>query len=140
MSALSLRAALIITLLTAAAMLPGCGGEEGAAENTGIIEQRGSIGSGDSTDPDHMNLPYDGFTFRAEPLDSVALVVSADGFVPMLKLMEVSTGAVLAEWDSEYADADHLSYITASPGSYEARVYATCGGEGDYTLTISISN
>lgn len=141
MSAFALRVALIITVLTASALLPGCGGgEEGSADNSGIIEHRGSIGSGDSTDPNHMNLPYDGFTFRAELLDSVALEVAADGFVPMLKLMEVSTGAVLAEWDSEYADTDHLSYIIASPGSCEARVYATDGGEGDYTLTISISH
>lgn len=139
MSAYVLRSALIVALLTIPALLPGCGGgEEASADSPAIIEHMGSIGSGDPTDPNHMNLPYEGFTFRAELLDSVALEVDAEGFVPMLKLMEVSTGAVLAEWDSEYADTDHLSYTIASPGSYEARVYATRGGEGDYTLIISV--
>lgn len=138
MSAYTLRVVLMVTVLAAAGLSTGCGGKEEAVDNPDIIEQRGSIESGDPTDPDHMDLPYDGFAFRSELLDSVVVKVDAAGFVPMLKLMEVSTGAVLAEWDSEYADADHLSYIIASPGSYEARVYATCGEEGDYSLTISI--
>lgn len=139
MSVFILRVVPVLSVLSAAALLPGCGGgEEAAADSPVIIEQRGSIGSGDPTDPNHSDLPYDGFVFQAELLDSIALEVDAEGFATILKLMEVSTGAELAEWDSEYAETDHLSYIIASTGSYEARVYATDGGEGDYTLTISI--
>jgi len=53
--------------------------------------------------------------------------------------VEVSTGAVIAEWDPVYGTGDALTYTIAGSGSYEARVYAMEDGTGDYTLTITVT-
>ncbi len=131
---------LLFVLLAGAAIFFGCGsGGDATAETQRVMEEVGRIDEGDTTDPHHAGLPYDSFIFQAGPLDSVSMEVRAEGFTPLTKIIEVSTGAVLAEWDSEYADSDHLTYTIASSGSYEARVYSTDGGTGDYTLTITVS-
>ncbi|MBN2586123.1 MAG: hypothetical protein JXA64_00120 [Candidatus Fermentibacteraceae bacterium] len=131
---------LLSVLLAGAAIIFGCGdGGDAAAGTLRVMEESGRIDGGDTTDPYHSDLSYDGFVFQAGPLDSVSIEVSAEGFTPLTKIIEVSTGAVLAEWDSEYADSDNLTYTIASSGSYEARVYSTDGGTGDYRLTITVS-
>ena len=65
--------------------------------------------------------------------------VDAKGFVPLLKLVEVASGAVLAEWEAEYSDDEALTYSIAGPGTYEARVYALENGSGSYTLSVRVS-
>jgi hypothetical protein len=130
----------MLTVLAAGSVLfCGCGGDgESPAEGSMVMEEIGRIDEGDATDPDHAGLPYDSYLFQADLMDSVTLQIRSEGFTPMTKLVEVETGAVLAEWDSQYAESDGLTYTIASTGSYEARVYATDGGVGDYKLTITV--
>ncbi len=136
------RATRAILMLLAAGLsvglLVGCGK---AADTTGdhsppVLEESGSIGPGDTRDPDHAGLPYDAYEFDAEIGDVVVVEVGADGFVPLLKLVEVATGAVLAEWEERYSDDDALTYTIAGSGKYEARVYGLESGSGTYTLTV----
>lgn len=104
-----------------------------------MIEKAGAIESSDTCDPNHNDFAYDTYEFEAETLDRVHVEVTAEGFSPLLKLMEVSTGAVIAEWDPEYGTGDALTYTIAGSGSYEARVYAMEDGTGNYTLTITVT-
>ncbi|MBD3276662.1 MAG: hypothetical protein GF388_00025 [Candidatus Aegiribacteria sp.] len=130
---MSKRWSALIVLIPAVVLLSltlGCGGD--------IIESSGAIQSGDSTDPNHANLLFDAVTFQAGSMDTVIVSVDTEAFKPLLKLMENSTGAVLDEWDPEYAAEDALVYTVALEGSYEARVYSMDGGTGEYTLTIEL--
>lgn len=130
-----LSAAILITVL-----FTGCGGGESDGEKiVMVIEKTGAIEFSDTRDPNHSDLAYDAYEFEAETLDLVRVEVTAEGFAPLLKLMEVSTGAVIAEWDPEYGTGDALNYTIAEPGNYEARIYAMENGTGDYTLTISVT-
>jgi len=104
-----------------------------------MIEKTGVIEEGDSTDPNHSNLPYDAYTFNAQFGDKVAVKVSTKDFIPLLKLVEVSTGAPLVEWDSKYSPGEGLTYTIAGPGEYEVRVYAMKSGTGNYSLQISVN-
>ena len=104
-----------------------------------VVDEAGSIGAGDARDPNHADLPYDAYTFEASKWDAVVVEVTAEGFVPLLKLVEVGSGAVLAEWEEEYSDEKALSYTIAGPDVYEARVYALEGGSGAYTLTVRMN-
>jgi len=136
-SALRVVAALLISLVRVS-----CGGGESEhdvdAVSNAVIEETGTLDGSDQRDPDHSDLTFDPFLFEAGAFNEVHLAVTAETFLPMLKLIEVSTGAVLAEWDSEYADDDMLRYTIAAAGVYEARIYSTDGLEGDYTLLITI--
>jgi|GEM_PF-791156 len=163
----SFASAIIVlaTLLLAAVLLAGCGGSGGSGDGTTgstggsggdgttastagsgtggdgaslIVEESGTIEAGDTRDPNHAGLPYDAYEFEADLGDEVVIEVSADGFIPLLKLVEVSTGAPLAEWEAEYSDDDALTYTIAGPGTYEARVYALEDGTGSYELTIRV--
>lgn len=130
---------LLTAVVLAAVLLAGCGGESDMEEVSRVIEEAGAIESGDICDPNHNNFAYDAYEFEAETLDQVRVEVSAEGFSPLLKLVEVSTGAVIAEWDSEYETGFALTYTIAGQGSYEARIYAMENGEGHYTLTITVA-
>ena len=124
----------------AALLLVGCGGPQPDGGENGItIEESGSIGPGDTRDPNHGNLLYDRFPLQAGRFDRVGASVSTDGFPAMLKLVEVSTGAPLAEWDSMYPQGDSLVYTIAAPGEYEVRVYGLEGGTGNYSVRISVN-
>lgn len=114
--------------------------EEEIVENDDllIIEETGIIDSDDLTDPNHSNLAYDAYTFEADRMDKVTVEVSSDSFDPLLKLVEVSSGAPLAEWDSQYPTGDMLTYTIAGPGEYEVRVYALESGLGDYSVKITV--
>ncbi|MCK5117248.1 MAG: hypothetical protein KAR44_11655 [Candidatus Aegiribacteria sp.] len=121
-------------------ILAGCGSGEGDGEATAIlIEKAGAIEYGDTRDPNHGDLAYDAYEFEAQTFDLVRLDVAAEGFSPLLKLIEVSTGAVIAEWDPQYGTGDALTYTIAGSGAYEARVYAIEDGSGDYTLVITVT-
>jgi len=119
---------------------PGCGGGGSeTAEATGeIVELAGTIEESDSRDPNHSGLPYDSHTFQARAGETVVMEVTAEEFSPLLKLVEVAAGAVLAEWDAEYPTGEALEYRIAASGEYEARVYATGGGGGAYRATIDV--
>ncbi len=82
-------------IVTAAAALAGCGqaADSPGGEPAVIIEETGSIAGGDTSDSDHAGLLYDAYTFGAERLDVVVIEVRAEGFVPLLKLVESATGA-----------------------------------------------
>ena len=120
-------------------LLAGCG-EEVEEEVTRLysLEETGTIETGDMTDQNHSDLAYDPFEFPVEPLDVVTVSIEADGFNPMLKLIEVSTGAVLAEWDSQYSEEDCLTYTIAGGGACQARVYALDHETGNYTVSITV--
>ena len=128
--------ALALLLLT----VTGC--REGASNNDTpsplVVEHQGSIDAGDLRDPNHSDLAYDTYTFEAKKYDRVRVEVVVEDFVPLLKLVEVSTGAPLAEWEERYSDEDALTYMIAGPGMYEARVYAIDKGTGAYTITIRV--
>jgi hypothetical protein len=131
---------LLPSVLLTIIMLVGCGGgEDEGEENVSVTEKTGAIESGDTRDPNHSDLAFDVYEFEAETFDMVRLEVTAEGFSPLLKLMEVSTGAVIAEWDPVYGTGDALTYTIAGAGSYEARVYALEDGTGDYILTITVT-
>lgn len=121
-------------------MLLSCGGGESAGDEiAGVIEKTGAIESSDTRDPNHSDLAYDAYGFEAETLDLVRIEVTTEGFSPLLKLTEVSTGAVIAEWDPVYGTGNALTYTIAGAGSYEARVYAMEDGTGTYNLTITVT-
>lgn len=103
-----------------------------------VIEKNGVIEPGDSTDANHSDLPYDAYTFTAKLGDKVTVKVVTEDFIPLLKLVEVATGAPLAEWDSQYSQDAGLTYTIAGPGKYEVRVYAMQSGTGNYSLRISV--
>ncbi len=136
-SALRVATALLISLVTVS-----CGRGEGERDvdrvSNAVIEETGTLEGSDQRDPDHSDLIFDPFLFKAGAFNEVHLAVTAETFSPMLKLIEVSTGAVLAEWDSAYSEDDMLRYTIAAAGVYEVRIYSTDGGEGDYTLLITI--
>jgi hypothetical protein len=137
--------AVILVLVLAAGLLAivsaGCGEASGSGggDSAAVVETEGTIGPDDTRDPDHADLPYDAYTFEATQGDAVVAEVGADGFVPLLKLVEVATGAPLAEWEAEYSDDDALTYTIAGPGTYEVRVYALEDGRGTYTLTVRVN-
>lgn len=130
-----LTCALIATML-----LAGCGGQRQELQvSQEVMEFREEISEDDERDPQHGDLVYDSWEFHASLLDSVALEVETESFQPLLKLVEGSTGAVLAEWDPEYSDACGLEYVIASDGDYMARVYSMDGSTGPYSIRIEIS-
>jgi hypothetical protein len=138
---------LLLACLAAALLAAACGGSpdgDGQADTAAglgvIIEETGSIESADTQDPDHAGLRFDGYTFDARLGDTVEVSVEADGFTPLLKLTEVATGAVLAEWEAEHSDDEALTYTIAGPGTYEARVYALDDGTGTYRLTVTVDD
>ncbi len=109
----------------AIALLAGCGGGEGIKKEIPLmIERTGVIESSDTRDPNHNYLSYDAYEFEAETLNQVCIEVDTEGFSPLLKLVEVSSGAVIAEWDSEYSTEDALNYTIAGSGIYEVRIYS----------------
>jgi len=118
--------------------IAGCGGD-GTDSTAVVTEVSGTIEADDMRDPDHGNLAYDSYEFEAGTLDQVRVEVSTESFLPLLELVEVSTGAVIAEWEPEYSSDDALNYTIAGPGSYEARVYAQEDGSGVYSLSIAVS-
>lgn len=121
-------------------IVAGCGGGESKSEALSplVLEHQGSVDAGDLRDPNHSDLAYDAYSFEAKKYDHVRVEIAADDFVPLLKLVEVSTGAPLAEWEEQYSEEDALTYIIAGPGMYEARVYAIDKGTGAYALTIRV--
>ncbi len=122
-------------------VLYGCGGEDvgdAEAEEAGTIVETGSVTPDDTRDPMHSDLPYDSFRFEAGAGDVLTMEVSAEGFSPLLKLIEVDTGAVLAEWDAQYPTGEALSYRIALAGEYEGRVYSMDGGVGTYEVTTTL--
>ncbi len=118
--------------------IAGCG-EEAEVTRLYSLEETGTIEPGDLIDRNHADLAYDPFDFQVESLDAVTVCIEADGFDPMLKLVEVSTGAVLAEWDSQYALEECLTYTIAGAGVCQARVYALDHGTGDYTVSVTVT-
>ncbi len=122
-----------------AVLLAGCGGQSNVEEADRIMEKTGEIESSDTRDPNQSDLAYDAYEFEAETFDQVRIEIITEEFLPLLKLVEISSGAVIAEWDSEYSPSDALIYTIAGPGSYEARVYAMEDGTGEYTLTIIVT-
>ena len=132
----NLFAASVLTII----MLLSCGGGDSAGDEiASVIEKTGAIESGDTRDPNHSDLAYDTYEFDADAFNQVRVEVTTERFSPLLKLVEVSTGAVIAEWDPVYGTGDALTYTIAGAGSYEARVYAMEDGTGDYILTITVT-
>lgn len=131
----------VCVLLVAGVAVAGCGGETGSQEIDGqvVVDETGSIAAGDSQDPNYGDLPYDAYSFEAKKFDRVRMEVAAEGFTPLLLLVEASSGAQLWEWQGEYSDDDALLYTIAGPGSYEARVYALEGGTGTYQLRVTLN-
>ncbi|RKZ07767.1 hypothetical protein DRQ25_10730 [Candidatus Fermentibacteria bacterium] len=127
------------SVLTIIMLLSCCGGESAGDEIATVIEETGAIESGDTRDPDHSDLAYDAYEFEAEAFDKVRIEVTTEGFSPLLKLVEVSTGAVIAEWDPVYGTDDALTYTIAGAGSYETRIYAIDDDTGAYDLTITVT-
>jgi hypothetical protein len=120
----------------------GCGAGTGSDQDSRqvVVQESGSIEPGDTTDPNHSNLRYDAYTFEAKRLDRVRVEVVAQDFTPLLKLVEVATGAPLWEWEAAYSDEDALIYTIAGPGTYEARVYAIDGGVGTYQISVILND
>lgn len=136
MSGIRIPSVLLLFVALMASSLFGCGeGGEGVRLE---LEETGSIEPGDIQDIYHAGLAYDPFIVEATLMSTLEAEVTADGFSPMLKLIEVHTGAVLAEWDSEHSEDDALTYIIAADGEYEVRVYALDSGTGNYTVSISV--
>ena len=133
--------AIVLTVGLVAIAFGGCGAaaDTGTGDPAAVVEETGSIDTGDTRDPDHADLPYDAYTFDAAAGDTAVVTVDANGFVPLLKLVEVASGAVLAEWEAEYSDDEALTYTIAGPGAYEARVYALENGSGSYTLSVRMN-
>jgi len=137
----------LLPMVAGAGLIPACNGEGNRTSQKTpetvkpagfLVEKSGSIQPGDEIDPNHAHLAYDAYRFEAGFGDRVTVRVSTTEFVPLLKLVEVKTGAVIAEWDSQYSRDRELTYTIAGPGEYEARVYALKGGAGSYSLKISI--
>ena len=135
-----------LTVLCAVAglLLAACGGggetagqdEVSASAGFQGVEASGVIEASDSRDPNHANRLYDAYVFQADLGERVRIEVSTESFAALLKLVEVSTGAVLAEWDSQYPSGEVLEYVIAASGEYEARVYSNDDGTGEYRLVI----
>jgi len=146
----------IALLFVAALVVAGCGGQadtaggsagDGAGDTTEkgtgrlvVVSESGSIEPGDTRDSNHSDLLYDEYTFEAERMDRVRVEVTAEGFTPLLKLMEVSTGAHLWEWEEAYSDEDALIYTIAGPGTYEVRVYALDDATGSYEVVVTLND
>ena len=113
----------------------GCGN---GSEKSTVLQEEGILTGDEAPDPYHGQLPYDHFRFTASSLDTVSVLVDTDEFVPLLRLMEVATGAVIDEWDAGYSDRDHMEYTIALSGQYEVRVYSTDDGLGEYSLTVTV--
>lgn len=120
-------------------LLAGCCEKAKPLSRQFFLEETGSIEYGDLTDQNHAGLAYDAYDFQVVPLDTVTVAIEAEGFDPMLKLAEVSTGAVLAEWDSQYSEEDRLTYVIAGGGVCQARVYALEHGTGSYTVSVTVA-
>jgi len=130
-------------VLIGCVLIVGACGAEAASDRTGplvLVQESGSIEPGDTTDPNHSDLAYDAYEFEAKTLDRVRVEVVTEDFSPLLKLVEVATGAPLWEWDAAYSEEDALTYTIAGPGVYEARVYAMDGGTGDYQITVTLND
>ena len=128
-----------LAVFLTAAPIAGCGsGENEAVDLSREIVETGVIEITDATDPNHSNLLFDGFEFEAEKFEKACIEAASDEFVPLLKLVEVETGAVLAEWEAEYSSDEALTYTIAGSGIYEARIYAMENGTGQYTITITM--
>ncbi len=120
-------------------ILAGCSDDSGNGEEcAGIQIETGAIESDDLRDPDHSEFAYDSYDFEAETLCRIRVEVDTDGFSPLLKLVEISTGAAIAEWDPVYSTEDAMLYTIAESGSYEVRIYSLDDGTGEYTLTITM--
>ena len=133
---------LLACTIAAACVFAGCG-EEASSGDAGaqtVVEESGSIDPGDTEDPNYGGQLYDAYMFEAKQYDRVRVEVTTESFVPLLLLVEVSTGAQLWEWQEEYSDEDALNYTIAGPGSYEARVYALEGGMGPYQIRVTLNN
>jgi hypothetical protein len=133
---------LLVCATAVAFALAGCG-EEASSEQTDtgtVLEERGSIDLGDAQDPSYGDKLYDPYTFEADKHDRLRVEVAAEGFSPLLLLVEVSTGAQLAEWQDEYSDEDALTYTIAGPGSYEVRIYSSDGQTGPYEIKVTLND
>lgn len=129
------KAILGLSIFACAAPM-ACGRGESEPEPARIAGS-GSITAESPADPNHMGFHYAVHSFDAQKWDRVMVeLVSAD-FPVILKLVEASSGAPLAEWDQEYSEEEALSYTIAGPGEYEARVYST-GGFGEYGIVITL--
>lgn len=138
------RAVILVAcaILATVLVLAGCGDQTGA-QQTGrqvVVEESGSIEPGDARDPDYGDKLYDSYSFEASKYDRVRVEVAAEGFTPLLLLVETSTGAQLWEWQEEYSDEDALLYTIAGPGTYEARVYALEGETGSYLVSVILND
>lgn len=133
--------ALLIAIALLTMSIAACGEDAETVNGSSsvVVQEEGSIEPGDTRDPNHSDLPYDAYTFKADLRDVVVVEVKAEGFVPLLKLVEVATGAPLAEWEEQYSEDDALTYTIAGPGEYEARVYALEQGSGTYTVTVRLN-
>ena len=87
----------VVPALLISVVVVSCGGGEGDSENgidtvsDIVIEETGTIQGSDQRDPNHGDLTFDPFFFEAGALDEVHLEVTSETFIPMLKLIEVST-------------------------------------------------
>ena len=136
MSGVRISSVLLCSMTLLASTFLGCG-ERGGVERF-ELEETGSLEPGDIQDINHAGLAYDPFIVQATLRSTLEAEVTAEGFSPLLKLIEVQTGAVLAEWDSEHSEDDALTYMIAADGEYEVRVYALDDGRGNYTVRISV--
>lgn len=125
---------IVRTVIASCAILLACGQGEPMPVTS---EATGTLTAESPVDTNHMNFHYAVHTFQGERLDRVTVeLVSAD-FPVLLKLVETSTGAPLAEWDQEYSEEASLSYTIAGPGEYQARFYSM-DGYGEYTVKITV--
>jgi len=131
-----------VALVGCALLVAGCGTDATADRGSRqvLVQERGSIDPGDTRDPNHSDLSYDAYTFEAKTLDRVRVEVDTEEFSPLLKLVEVATGAPLWEWDAAYSNEDALTYTISAPGTYEARVYAMDGGTGGYQIIVTLGD
>lgn len=124
----------VLTLVILCTTLAACGQDDPAPV---ITEATGVLTAESPVDTNHMNFHYSVHAFHGERWDRVTVeLVSAD-FPVLLKLVETSTGAPLAEWDQEHSEETSLSYTIAGPGEYQARVYSMAGF-GEFTVNITV--
>jgi len=126
------KVAAIVMLFIA---MVACGQSEPAPVTTGAT---GVLTAGSPVDANHMNFHYAVHTFHGERWDRVNVELVSAEFPVLLKLVETSTGAPLAEWDQEYSEETSLSYTIAGPGEYQVRVYSM-EGFGEYAATITLT-
>ena len=130
------KRSVILAAVLAAVFAAGCG-QDG---NNGVLVQcTGSLDLSDPQDLLHSGLNYDSYIIDTAAMEVVHAEVDADDFSPMLKLIEVSTSAVLAEWDSGFPLSEHMAYTVPVAGQYEIRVYAL-SGTGTYTVRVWLSD